>query len=193
VRVGFLSQSTDDTYDNVSASGWSVGELCCGIIASCLPTLRPLIFKVRRGGSDTTSRQKDGQTALTGVGGGAPVTYLPGGGTYSSAARANKLTSRNNNQMTATRGSSTEKLTELDEIIELQQAAVGRDMRVDTAASENSSLRDDEEQPPFPIQQNGQQKVATRIQASAPALLGAGGSGIQVKTDITQKSHFAPR
>lgn len=49
IRIQYLpafSRATDDTYTNVDASGWSLGELCLGIVCACLPTLGPLLFKL---------------------------------------------------------------------------------------------------------------------------------------------------
>ncbi|KAK4193246.1 hypothetical protein QBC35DRAFT_100231 [Podospora australis] len=46
IRIQYLKLSTDVTWDNVSSSCWSVGELCSGITCACLPTLRPLIAKI---------------------------------------------------------------------------------------------------------------------------------------------------
>ncbi|KAK3905781.1 hypothetical protein C8A05DRAFT_12456 [Staphylotrichum tortipilum] len=43
IRIQYLKLSDDVTWDNVASSCWSVGELCCGIVCACLPTLRPLI------------------------------------------------------------------------------------------------------------------------------------------------------
>ena len=47
IRLGYLKQGTDFTWDNVPTSGWSVSELCSGIICACLPTLRPLMSKIK--------------------------------------------------------------------------------------------------------------------------------------------------
>lgn len=51
VRIQYLpafSRATDDTFTNVDATGWSLGELCVGIFCACLPTLGPLVFRLRR-------------------------------------------------------------------------------------------------------------------------------------------------
>lgn len=45
LRIQFLQLSEDATWDNVESAGWSVGELCSGLICSCLPTMRPLLHK----------------------------------------------------------------------------------------------------------------------------------------------------
>ncbi len=53
------------TYNNVTPAAWSISELCCGIIGSCLPTLRPIFVRMlpvsgsrsgtaARGGSNRT-------------------------------------------------------------------------------------------------------------------------------------------
>ncbi|KAF3760371.1 hypothetical protein M406DRAFT_230293, partial [Cryphonectria parasitica EP155] len=38
--------STDPTWDNTDAAIWSLLELCIGVLAACLPTLKPLIALV---------------------------------------------------------------------------------------------------------------------------------------------------
>ncbi|KAM7193881.1 hypothetical protein V8F33_007567 [Rhypophila sp. PSN 637] len=43
IRIQYLKLSPDTTWDNVTSSCWSIGELCSGIVCSCLPTLRPLL------------------------------------------------------------------------------------------------------------------------------------------------------
>lgn len=51
VRIRYLpafSRATDDTFTNVEATGWSLGELCVGIFCACLPTLGPLVLSLRR-------------------------------------------------------------------------------------------------------------------------------------------------
>ncbi|KAG6368121.1 hypothetical protein INS49_002322 [Diaporthe citri] len=47
IRLGYLKQGPDFTWDNVPTSGWSISELCSGIICACLPTLRPLMSKIK--------------------------------------------------------------------------------------------------------------------------------------------------
>lgn len=46
IRIDFLNIGSDFTYTNVGPAGWSLGEICAGIICACLPTLRPLLFRV---------------------------------------------------------------------------------------------------------------------------------------------------
>ncbi len=46
IRITFLNLKGDDTYANVAAACWSIGELCCAIVCSCLPTLRPVFFRL---------------------------------------------------------------------------------------------------------------------------------------------------
>ncbi|KAL8314957.1 hypothetical protein RB601_002667 [Gaeumannomyces tritici] len=41
--------STDPTWDNIGAAIWSIVELTAAIVASCLPTLRPLLARVLPG------------------------------------------------------------------------------------------------------------------------------------------------
>ncbi|OTB03760.1 hypothetical protein M426DRAFT_172805 [Hypoxylon sp. CI-4A] len=43
IRVQFLQQGGDFSYENVVGSSWSVAELCSGVTCACLPTLRPLV------------------------------------------------------------------------------------------------------------------------------------------------------
>jgi hypothetical protein len=46
VRIEFLNLGGDPTYNNIAPAGWSFGELCAGVVTACLPTLRPLLFRV---------------------------------------------------------------------------------------------------------------------------------------------------
>lgn len=46
MRIEFLNVGRDYTYANVGPAGWSLGEICAGIVCACLPTLRPLLFRV---------------------------------------------------------------------------------------------------------------------------------------------------
>lgn len=46
VRIEFLNLGSDPTYNNIAPAGWSFGELCAGVVTACLPTLRPLLFRV---------------------------------------------------------------------------------------------------------------------------------------------------
>ncbi|KAJ8127381.1 hypothetical protein O1611_g6256 [Lasiodiplodia mahajangana] len=43
IRIKFLGQGGDFSYENVEASIWSITELCSGITCVCLPTLRPFV------------------------------------------------------------------------------------------------------------------------------------------------------
>jgi hypothetical protein len=45
VRIRYLKQAADFTYENVESSGWSMGELASGLTCACLPTLRPLFAR----------------------------------------------------------------------------------------------------------------------------------------------------
>jgi hypothetical protein len=45
IRIKWLNLDADGTYNNVDAATWTVGELSCGMIVSCLPCLRPVLFK----------------------------------------------------------------------------------------------------------------------------------------------------
>lgn len=46
IRIEFLNNGEDFTFNNIAPAGWSLGELCAGITCACLPTLRPLLFRV---------------------------------------------------------------------------------------------------------------------------------------------------
>lgn len=46
MRIEFLNIGDDFTYANIAPAGWSLGELCAGVTCACLPTLRPLLFRV---------------------------------------------------------------------------------------------------------------------------------------------------
>lgn len=48
VRISFLNIGADITWENVGPQCWSIGELACGIVGSCLPTLRPFLGKVAK-------------------------------------------------------------------------------------------------------------------------------------------------
>lgn len=45
IRIKFLKQGGDFSYENVEASVWSITELCSGVICVSLPTLRPFVSK----------------------------------------------------------------------------------------------------------------------------------------------------
>ncbi|KAJ4393158.1 hypothetical protein N0V93_002365 [Gnomoniopsis smithogilvyi] len=47
IRLAYLKQGPDFTFDNVPTSCWSIGELGCAITCACLPTLRPLMTKLK--------------------------------------------------------------------------------------------------------------------------------------------------
>ncbi|KAL6401912.1 hypothetical protein AUP68_14369 [Ilyonectria robusta] len=42
--LGFFIEG-DGTWQNVDTAGWSIGELCSGIVCACLPTIRPLVSR----------------------------------------------------------------------------------------------------------------------------------------------------
>ncbi|KAF2639176.1 hypothetical protein P280DRAFT_55674 [Massarina eburnea CBS 473.64] len=76
VRLSVLHKgattTTDPFWDNAPASYWSVVELNCGILCSCLPTLRPLIQKLVPQFFST-----DGHTgSYTGYTGGLTSSYI---------------------------------------------------------------------------------------------------------------------
>jgi hypothetical protein len=45
IRLAFLNLNADPFYDNVAAALWSSSEMYCGIVASCLPVLRPMLWR----------------------------------------------------------------------------------------------------------------------------------------------------
>ncbi|TDZ16005.1 Satratoxin biosynthesis SC1 cluster protein 4 [Colletotrichum orbiculare MAFF 240422] len=45
IRIRFLHLAEDFTWENVESAGWSVGELCSGLLCACLPTFRPLVSR----------------------------------------------------------------------------------------------------------------------------------------------------
>lgn len=47
VRIEYLHQAKDFTWENVASSSWSIGEVSSGIVCACLPTLRPFILKYK--------------------------------------------------------------------------------------------------------------------------------------------------
>lgn len=47
IRLSYLKQGPDFTFDNIPTSCWSVGELAAGTICASLPTLRPLASKIK--------------------------------------------------------------------------------------------------------------------------------------------------
>ncbi|KAF3762222.1 hypothetical protein M406DRAFT_220062, partial [Cryphonectria parasitica EP155] len=47
IRLAYLKQGSDFTFDNIPTSCWSMAELACGITCACLPTLRPLMSKIK--------------------------------------------------------------------------------------------------------------------------------------------------
>ncbi|CAJ2502091.1 Uu.00g049440.m01.CDS01 [Anthostomella pinea] len=45
IRIKFLQNGSDFSYDNIEESSWSITELCSGVICACLSTLRPLVSR----------------------------------------------------------------------------------------------------------------------------------------------------
>lgn len=62
IRLAYLKQGPDFTFDNVPTSCWSIGELCCAIICACLPTLRPLVTKMKPQWMTSYARKSRKQT-----------------------------------------------------------------------------------------------------------------------------------
>jgi len=71
IRIGWLNidRGGDDSYYNIEAAGWSIGELACAMAVTCLPTLRPLFFKMRPGGSGSNDKGWMGSSAPPTIGG----------------------------------------------------------------------------------------------------------------------------
>ena len=202
VRVAFIANGSDDTYDNVSASGWSIGELGCGIIASCLPTLRPLVFKIWPSlGSNKGTRVGDGPTLQT-FGGG----YVGNGNSRSDGSKTTRMnrTVKSQAMESQLHGSSTEELTwsKLDDI----EMNMTKSQSEKSANNSTESMRTQEEAT-FPIQRPTHQAkkdeflglrgaTLTTIKATpeqrpiTPSypVASRGGAGIQIKRDVTQKS-----
>lgn len=59
IRIQYLKLSNDVTWDNVSSSCWSIGELCSGITCACLPTLRPLLSRCLPGMRSQSGQSSD--------------------------------------------------------------------------------------------------------------------------------------
>ncbi|EPE09507.1 integral membrane protein [Ophiostoma piceae UAMH 11346] len=47
IRIKYLRQNSDFSWDNVASACWSVGELSSAVTCLCLPTLRPLLVRLR--------------------------------------------------------------------------------------------------------------------------------------------------
>ncbi|KAI3329233.1 hypothetical protein HD806DRAFT_482265 [Xylariaceae sp. AK1471] len=45
IRIKFLKQGGDFSYENIEGSSWSIAELCSGVTCCSLPTLRPFLAK----------------------------------------------------------------------------------------------------------------------------------------------------
>ncbi|OBR04232.1 Integral membrane protein [Colletotrichum higginsianum IMI 349063] len=71
IRISFLKLHEDFTWSNVETAGWSVGELCSGLLCACLPTFRPLTSRfipalASRSAKSSRQRQHDGYSHNTG-------------------------------------------------------------------------------------------------------------------------------
>jgi hypothetical protein len=79
IRLSFLDiLKGDETYHNVTTAGWTIGEMTCAMVATCMPTLRPLLFKIAphlRSSRDTGSNRKPsaGQQLATHTVGGRHI------------------------------------------------------------------------------------------------------------------------
>lgn len=47
IRIKYLHQYADFTWDNVASSSWSVAEVSSAVTCLCLPTLKPLLVRIR--------------------------------------------------------------------------------------------------------------------------------------------------
>lgn len=86
-------ESTDPSWENIGAAIWSSIELNVAIIASCLPTLRPLLAKLLPGAGLSSARNDRS-------------TYMR----YGSASAAQRTRDNNTNKKRVTRSISTEEL-----------------------------------------------------------------------------------
>lgn len=90
VRISFLGIGADIMWENVGPQCWSIGELACGIVGSCLPTLRPFLSKLAKRSARavahpvaTLRRTRNGDGTYTQV--SSPTS--PGGGMLSRDAK----------------------------------------------------------------------------------------------------------
>ena len=93
IRVKFLKQGGDQTYENIEGSSWSITELCSGVICACLPTLRPLVSKCapalsRRLHKSSRGYQIYSDTALSQVENHTKLTRSSSSGTHCQRAVA---------------------------------------------------------------------------------------------------------
>lgn len=98
LRSGVISD--DPTWDNVSAAIWSMVELSVSIIASTLPTLRPLLARVLPAGLGFASARRD------------PSAYLR----YDSSTLKNPRGTNLNNSTTGGRGTRFKKSISTEEL-----------------------------------------------------------------------------
>ncbi|ERS95378.1 hypothetical protein HMPREF1624_08256 [Sporothrix schenckii ATCC 58251] len=76
VRIKYLQQAADLSWQNVAASCWSVGELSSAVTCLCLPTLKPLVQQVLPhlvGGS--SSGKSSGHSGHSGPDGSAGAVH----------------------------------------------------------------------------------------------------------------------
>ncbi|KIH93380.1 hypothetical protein SPBR_04202 [Sporothrix brasiliensis 5110] len=75
VRIKYLQQAVDLSWQNVAASCWSVGELSSAVTCLCLPTLKPLVQQVLPhlvgGSSSGKSSGHSGHSGHAGPGSGS--------------------------------------------------------------------------------------------------------------------------
>ena len=198
IRISYLDiLQGDETYHNVSTAGWSIGEMCCAMVASCVPTLRPLLYKVAPGlRRDTTPSStgdlEHGEHILTLQTIGGSYVGSVGDGTRKERWAA-KVAARN-------KSTSTDALTETDGDVELVMA-----MRDSMEKKLRSGSTSDGEMLPiqYPPPLHAADDLAgmlglrvstqTTVVATRPRETRAGLSprllGIRVKRDITQTHH----
>ncbi|KAI2623474.1 hypothetical protein GGS26DRAFT_219028 [Hypomontagnella submonticulosa] len=88
VRIKYLEQGGDYSYENVEGSSWSITELCSGVTCACLPTLRPLVSKWIPSLSNRLHKPSRSCRRQSGY-----STYLAGGDRGSRHIRGNSDTS----------------------------------------------------------------------------------------------------
>lgn len=96
IRLTYLKESDDFTYTNVQSSAWSTSELCCGISCACLPTLKPLVSKIKPRWITSYARSRANRTETglrygkSGLEGGTELKH----GTHRSRATHESATSK---------------------------------------------------------------------------------------------------
>ena len=176
VRLAFLNLNADPFYDNVAAALWSLAELCCGIIASCLPSLRPILWRfvpgALRTGDARTASSRSGAYKRTFSGAksapGSRVSHAHGPGASAAASEGR-------------RNSSVEELTRNADDFEMAPRSPGK-CEFDAATSSSDDAAG-------PRQKPNKYGVSTTVKAARGSAAPwdverATAAGIKVKTDV---------